>query len=111
VYAPAEWLCSALALGVALAFAVAVTLGVALADAVVVALGFALAFTATPLLQTNLPLFFTHVYFIPPAVLTCPAFLHAAPAATAADEPGATTTDKSNAKPTHATIFLIGEDY
>jgi hypothetical protein len=115
VYAPAEWLCSALALGVALAFAVAVTLGVALADAVVVALGFALgfalAFTATPLLQTNLPLFFTHVYFIPPAVLTCPAFLHAAPAVTAADEPGATTTDKSNAKPTHATIFLIGEDY
>jgi hypothetical protein len=40
-----------------------------------------------------------------------PAFLHAAPAVTAADEPGATTTDKSNAKPTHATIFLIGEDY
>jgi hypothetical protein len=111
VYAPAEWLCSALALGVALAFAVAVTLGVALADAVVVALGFALAFTATPLLQTNLPPFFTQVYLNPLVMFVSPDFLQAAPALTAAEDSGATTTDKSNAKPTHATIFLIGEDY
>jgi hypothetical protein len=84
---------------------------VALADGAALALALGAALTATPLPQTNLLPFFTHVYVIPPAVLTCPAFLHAAPAATAADEPGATTTDKSKAIPTLATIFLIGEDY
>jgi hypothetical protein len=111
VYAPAEWLCSALALGVALAFAVAVTLGVALADAVVAALGFALAFTAAPLTQTNLPLFFTQVYLNPLVMFVSPAFLQAAPALTAAEDSGAKRIAKTKAIPTLATIFLIGEDY
>jgi hypothetical protein len=74
-------------------------------------LGFALFFTATPLFQTNLPLFFTQVNFLPAAVLVCPAFLHAAPALTAADEPGATTTDRTSAISASNKPFLMPLGY
>jgi hypothetical protein len=47
------------------------------------------------------------VYFIPPATLVCPAFLQAAPALTAADEPGATTIDKTNAIATATKDFFM----
>ena len=51
------------------------------------------------------------MYLYPPVILVSPTFLQAAPALTAADDPGATTIDKAKAIPTLATIFLIGEDY
>jgi hypothetical protein len=71
------------------AIGVALIAGAALATADAPAVGCAL--TATPLPQTNLVPFLTQVNFMPAAVLVCPAFLHAAPALTEADDPGATT--------------------
>ena len=65
------------------------------------------ALTATPAPQTNLLPFFTHVYFIPAATVDCPTFLHAAPALTAADEPGATTSDRTKAEVTAAKVIFI----
>jgi hypothetical protein len=38
------------------------------------------AAVATPLFHTNFFLLFTHVNFLPLAVIVCPAFLHALPA-------------------------------
>ena len=55
------------------------------------------AFTATPLFQTSLPLFLIQVNLRPATVETCPAFLHAAPALTAADDAGAPTSAIANA--------------
>jgi hypothetical protein len=98
---------TALALGAALAFTVAGAPGTATA----LALGFALAFTATPLLQVNLPLFFTQVYFKPPVMLISPAFLQTAPALTDADDPGATTTDRTKARAKTIKVFFISKVY
>lgn len=67
------------------------------------------ALTATPAPQTNLLPFFTHVYFIPAATVDCPTFLHAAPALTAPAEPGAATTDRTNATATATKLFLMAK--
>jgi hypothetical protein len=83
--------------------------GVALAAAVATALGARL--TATPLPQTNLAPFLTHVNFMPDAVLVCPAFLHAAPALTEADDPGATTIDRTNAIERARKLFFMRKCY
>jgi hypothetical protein len=83
--------------------------GAALAAAVAEALGARL--TVTPLPQTNFAPFLTHVNFMPDAVLDCPAFLHAAPALTEADDPGATTTDKTNAIETARRLFFMHKYY
>jgi hypothetical protein len=83
--------------------------GAALAAADALAVGRAL--TATPLFQINLEPFLTHVNFMPDAVVICPAFLQAAPALTDADDPGATTTDKTNAIEMERKLFFIGQDY
>ena len=48
--------------------------------------GFAAALTATPLFQTSLLPDLTQVYFLPPAVDVAPAFVHLAPALTAAKD-------------------------
>ena len=87
------------------AIGVALIAGAALAAADVLAVGRAL--TATPLPQTNLAPFLTHVNFIPDAVLVCPTFLHEAPALTEADDPGAITTDKTNAIETARRPFFM----
>jgi hypothetical protein len=93
----------AAALGAALGFVVVVAAALGAALALVVglvvaaALGFALAFTATPLLQINLPLFLMQVNCLPAEILFTPAFLQVAPAFTEADEVGTTTTDRTNA--------------
>jgi hypothetical protein len=92
------------AIGVALITGAA---GAALAAAVAEGLGARL--TATPLPQTNLAPFLTHVNFLPDTVLVCPAFLHAAPALTEADDPGATTTDKTNAIETARRLFFMAK--
>ena len=92
------------AIGVAL---IAGAAGALLAAAVATALGAAL--TATPLPQTNLEPFLTHVNFIPDAVLVCPAFLHAAPALTEADDPGATTIDKTSAIERARKLFFMAK--
>jgi hypothetical protein len=104
---------TALALGAALAFVVAVTLGVALAVglAVDVTDGLALGFTAAPLPQTNLPLFFTQVYLNPPVMFISPAFLHEAPTFIAADDSGATTIDRTKARAKAVKVFFISEVY
>jgi hypothetical protein len=81
--------------------------GAALATAVAEALGARL--TATPLPQTNLAPFLTQVNFIPDAVLVCPTFLHEAPALTEADDPGAITTDKTNAIETARRPFFMAK--
>jgi hypothetical protein len=107
----------AAALGATLGFVVvgAVALGAALALVVglvvAAALGFALAFTATPLFQINLPLFFTQVNCLPAEILFTPAFLQVAPAFTEANEPGAETADKTRAKITTARDFFIRKCY
>jgi hypothetical protein len=49
------------------------------------------------------------VYFIPAATDVCPAFLHAVPALTAADELGATTSDRTKAAVTAAKVFFMAE--
>ena len=77
------------------AIGVALIAGAALAAAVALALG--TLFTAMPFFQTNFAPFLTQVNFLPDAVLVCPAFLQAAPALIDADDPGATTTDKTSA--------------
>jgi len=84
---------------------VALIAGAAGAAADALAVGRAL--TATPLPQTNFAPFLTHVNFIPDAVVVCPTFLHAAPALTEADDPGATTTDKTNAIETARRPFFM----
>jgi len=62
-----------------------VGVGLVLGVGVGVAAG-AAALIATPLLQTNFLPFLIQVYSLPAALLTCPAFLHVAPALTAALE-------------------------
>jgi len=84
---------------------------VALALGFAVTVGFALGFTATPLLQVNLPLFFTQVYFNPLVMFVRPAFLQAAPALMDADDPGATTTDRTKARAKAVKVFFIGKVY
>jgi hypothetical protein len=91
------------------AIGVALIAGAALAAADALAVGSAL--TATPLPQTNLAPFLTHVNFIPDAVLVCPAFLHAAPALTEADDPGATTIDRTNAIERARKLFFMRKCY
>jgi basic membrane protein A len=83
--------------------------GAALAAADALAVGRAL--TATPLPQTNLAPFLTHVNFIPDAVLVCPTFLHEAPALTEADDPGAITTVKTSAIETARRLFFMRKCY
>ena len=78
------------AIGVAL---IAGAAGAALAAAV------GALFTATPLFQTNLPLFLIQVNLRPDTVEDCPAFLHAAPSLAAAEAGGATTRAKATAAP------------
>ena len=78
------------AIGVAL---IAGAAGAALAAAV------GALFTATPLFQTNLPLFLMQVNLRPDTVEDCPAFLHAAPSLTEAEAGGATTRAKATAAP------------
>ena len=78
------------AIGVAL---IAGAAGAALAAAV------GALFTATPLFQTNLPLFLMQVNLRPDTVEDCPAFLHAAPSLAAAEAGGATTRAKATAAP------------
>jgi hypothetical protein len=46
---------------------------------------------------------------MPDAVLVCPAFLHAAPALTEAEEPGATTTDKTSAMEIAKKLFFMAK--
>ena len=48
--------------------------------------GFGAAFIVTPLFQTNLFPDLMHVYFLPPVVDVAPAFVHLAPALTAAND-------------------------
>jgi len=71
--------------------------GAALAAGVAAAVG--AFFTATPLFQTNLPLFLMQVNLRPDTVEDCPAFLHAAPSLTAAEAGGAITRVKAMAAP------------
>jgi hypothetical protein len=104
----ADLLASADLVGVGVA-PIAGAAGAALAAADALAVGRAL--TATPLPQTNLAPFLTHVNFMPDAVLVCPAFLQAAPALTEADDPGATAIDKTNAIERLRKLFFIGQDY
>ena len=78
------------AIGVAL---IAGAAGAALAAAV------GALFTATPLFQTNLPLFLMQVNLRPDTVEDCPAFLHAAPSLTEAEAGGATTRARATAAP------------
>ena len=89
------------------AIGVALIAGAALAAADALAVGRAL--TATPLPQTNLEPFLTQVNFMPDAVLVCPAFLHAAPTLTEADEPGATTIDKTSAIERARKLFFMAK--
>jgi hypothetical protein len=103
-----DLLSSAVLLGAGVAL-IAGAAGAALAAAVAEALGARL--TATPLPQTNLAPFLTQVYFMPDAVLVCPAFLHAAPALTEANDPGATTTDKTIAIARLRKLFFIRKCY
>jgi hypothetical protein len=91
------------------AIGVALIAGAALAAADALAVGRAL--TATPLPQTNLAPFLTHVNFIPDAVLVCPAFLHAAPALTEADDAGATAIDKTSAIERARKLFFMRKCY
>jgi hypothetical protein len=71
----------ALIVGVGVGVGVAEGVGVGVGVAVGVAEGVGLgAAVATPLFQTNFFPLFTHVNFLPPAVIVCPAFLHALPA-------------------------------
>jgi hypothetical protein len=91
------------------AIGVALIAGAALAAADALAVGRAL--TATPLPQTNLAPFLTHVNFIPDAVLVCPTFLHEAPALTDADDPGAITTVKTSAIETARRLFFMRKCY
>jgi hypothetical protein len=90
-----------------------VAIGVALIAGDAVAAGVALTlgalFTATPLFQTSLLPFLTHLNFLPDTVLVFPAFLHAAPALTEADDPGAATTDKTNAMETARNLFFMAK--
>jgi hypothetical protein len=60
-------------------------MGAGVSVGVGVTAGAALLIT-TPLLQTNFFPFLIQVYSLPAALLTCPAFLHVAPALTAALE-------------------------
>jgi hypothetical protein len=57
---------------------VGVAEGVGSGVAVATGVGFGAA-TATPLFHTNFFPLFTHVNFLPPAVIVCPAFLQAEP--------------------------------
>jgi hypothetical protein len=102
-------LCSADLLGSAdfVAIGVALIAGAALAAGVALTLG--ALFTATPLFQTSLLPFLTHVNFLPDTVLDCPAFLHAAPALTEADDPGATTIDKTSAIERARKLFFMAK--
>jgi len=52
--------------------------------------GFGAALTVTPLFHTSFVPDLTHVYFLPAAVAVAPAFVHLAPALTAAFEGAAT---------------------
>jgi hypothetical protein len=69
------------------------------------------ALHATPLLQVNLPLLLSQAYFNPPVIFTSPAVLQAAPALTDADDPGATTTDRTKANAKAVKVFFIGKVY
>jgi hypothetical protein len=100
----ADLLASADLLGAGVAL-IAGAAGAALAATDALAVG--RAFTATPLPQTNFVPFLTQINFMPDAVLVCPTFLHAAPALTEADDPGATTTDKTNAIETARRPFFM----
>jgi hypothetical protein len=102
----ADLLSSADLLGAGVALIVGAA-GAALAAADALAVGRAL--TATPLPQTNLAPFLTQVNFMPDAVVICPAFLQAAPALTDADDPGATTTDKTNTIETARRPFFMAK--
>jgi hypothetical protein len=79
------------------AIGVAITAGAALAAGVAATLG--AFFAATPLFQTNLPLFLIQVNLRPDTVEDCPAFLHAAPSLTEAEAGGAITSVKATAAP------------
>jgi hypothetical protein len=59
--------------------------------------GFGAALTVTPLFQTSLVPDLMHVNFLPPAVAVAPAFVHFAPALTAANE-GAVTSERVRTK-------------
>lgn len=80
-----------------LAIGVAVAIGVDLVGFVALALG--ARFTATPLFQTNLPLFLIQVNLRPETVEDCPAFLQAAPSFAFAEAGGAITRAKATAAP------------
>lgn len=82
---------------VAIGVAIAGAAGAALAAGVAAAGG--AFFTATPLFQTNLPLFLMQVNLRPDTVEDCPAFLHAAPSLTEAEAGGAITRAKATAAP------------
>jgi hypothetical protein len=58
-----------------------------------------------------LPLFFTQLYRNPPVIFVSPAFLQAAPALTDADDPGATTTDRTKARAKTIKVFFISKVY
>jgi len=73
--------------------------------------GFELAFTATPLTQTNFPLFLTQVYLKPLVMLVSPAFLHAAPALTDADVSGEIRIANANPKAIAVEVILINKVY
>jgi hypothetical protein len=51
------------------------------------------------------------VYLNPPVILVSPAFLQAAPALTDADDPGATTTDRTKARAKTIKVFFISKVY
>ncbi len=97
MYPPAtgstDLVCSAVLLGEG----VALIEGAALAAEVDAGVG--AFFTATPLFQTNLPLFLMQVNLRPDTVEDCPAFLHAAPSLTEAEAGGAITRAKATATP------------
>ena len=83
---------------------VGVTVGVGMGVGVTVGVGVGLT-TATPLFHTSFLPLLTQVYFLPPYVEVIPAFLHVAPALTAATALSGTA-NKVIATRTPTTFFI-----
>jgi hypothetical protein len=99
--------------GVCVGVTVGVGVGVGVAECVGVAEGDGVGTTTVmPLFHTSFLPLFTHVYFLPPAVIVWPAFLQALPAfgAVAAWATEATRTKESSTE-TRRMALLIGKPY
>lgn len=72
--------------------------------------GFAAAFTVTPLFQTSFAPDLIHVNFLPEAVAVEPAFVHFAPAFTAAKD-GAEIKDKDRSNAVRTRVRVMASKY